>query len=860
MQITKDAIVGGFSLEAVFDGNGYSVSWDNTIALTHVERRFLSSYMISHGRALVELGLSNPPQRSLSPSMRTLYAMADAALKLLRESDDTKSVYEQFLESNHGVSAKNMVTVRAAKNAVLSEIAAYLNGFSVTDSLQTTIDDIRDRVLAYTTLSFCIDENTDDGSLASISVRCIHNGVEVPVSEAVAALGERADDILGRLKRLQEASEMGRRVYNDGRIQDSVPLSFEDVGVFLNEMPLYETYGIACYIPATWKKRPGRFLIHAGLNNILGSNDMGANSLLRFDMKLMLDGEELTAEDIRLLLEQTDRLFLFRGKWIRINPDELRVALRMYKSALARQSNGLTLTEVMRASLAPEKILFPDESYGLNEILLKVDSSDWFDTIRSMAPRPAKLPDVSLSKDFLAKLRPYQTEGVNWLYSMYRAGLGACLSDDMGLGKTIEALAFFEILKSNGASPSLVIAPASLLNNWQNEISRFAPNLKFSVLHSSSGNMTSTQYSKETDLYITTYSMVSRIPWLFEHEWECVLADEAQAIKNPLTRQSRMVKKLKAKFRLAMTGTPIENSPLDLQSIFQFINPGFLDDTAATGDSREEYTNRMRELVRPFILRRLKTDKNVISDLPQKIEMKRYCDITPRQVLLYKNVVERLSDTIGEFDGIKRRGYVLSSILRLKQILNHPAQFLGEGEYTPEDSGKFKTLTELCSEIRDVGEKVLVFTQFRRMCEPLSNLLSTVFSHSGLVIHGGISVQDRGEIVRRFNDPDENIPYLVLSLRTAGVGLNLTAASHVIHFDRWWNPAVEDQATDRAFRIGQTKNVLVHKLICSGTLEEKIDMLIDEKRALADSIITSESDAITELSDDALIGLLTMGN
>jgi len=359
--------------------------------------------------------------------------------------------------------------------------------------------------------------------------------------------------------------------------------------------------------------------------------------------------------------------------------------------------------------------------------------------------------------------------------------------------------------------------------------------------------------------------MLLRQSWLLEVPWRLAVLDEAQAIKNPAARQTKAVKRLEADTRIALTGTPIENRLSDLWSLFDFLCPGLLGSQqkfkrfVKSLESREhDRYAPLRRLVGPYILRRMKTDKRVIADLPDKTEVRAYCGLKPRQAALYTKLVKELSDALGELDGIQRRGLVLAYLMRFKQLCNHPSQLLGDGQYAPNDSGKFARLVEICEEIASRQEKTLVFTQFREMTEPLSNLLSRVFGRSGLVLHGGTPVKRRQTLVDEFQR-DDGPPFFVLSLKAGGTGLNLTAASHVIHFDRWWNPAVENQATDRAFRIGQNRNVLVHKFVCQGTIEEKIDAMIEEKTQLATDLLEGGAEKrLTEMTDSELIQLVSL--
>jgi non-specific serine/threonine protein kinase len=454
-------------------------------------------------------------------------------------------------------------------------------------------------------------------------------------------------------------------------------------------------------------------------------------------------------------------------------------------------------------------------------------------------------------------------------------GLGACLADDMGLGKTIQILSLLLVLKAHKAGvarPSLLVVPASLLANWSAEIARFAPTLKAVVVHPSAlpAETLRTEAAAlvaDADLAITSYGYLARVPWLAETSWRLAILDEAQAIKNPGSRQSRTVKQLRADARIALTGTPIENKLGDLWSIFDFINPGLL----GTARQFSSYAKRLsekempdtyaplRELVRPYVLRRMKTDRSIIADLPDKTEVKAFCGLSRKQAALYEQAVQELTERLESgMEGIERKGLVLALLMRLKQICNHPSQWLGDNGWAEDDSGKLGRLRDIAEEIAARQDKVLVFTQFREATGPIAGFLSSVFDRDGLVLHGGTPVGKRRELIQRFQ-ADEDVPFFVLSVKAGGAGLNLTAASHVIHFDRWWNPAVENQATDRAFRIGQTKNVLVHKFVCRGTVEEKIDSMIESKRQLAGDFLGGAMEAnLTELGNDELLKVVRL--
>ena len=486
---------------------------------------------------------------------------------------------------------------------------------------------------------------------------------------------------------------------------------------------------------------------------------------------------------------------------------------------------------------------------------------------------PAELAAVDPGRALHGTLRPYQQVGVRWLHLLAGLGLGACLADDMGLGKTIQVLSLLLVLQHDGSGarrPSVLVAPASLLANWAAEIERFAPALEVVIAHASTmsaGELRALDPSTlaGTDLVITSYGSLLRIPWLTTTPWRLAVLDEAQAIKNPDARQTRAAKKLSAQARIALTGTPIENRLGDLWSIFDFLNPGLLGSagqftryTRSLADQPRNPYGPLRDLVRPYLMRRLKTDRSVIQDLPQKTEVTAFCQLSRRQAVLYQQAVEDLAEKLGSADGIRRRGLVLAFLTRFKQICNHPSQWLGDGAWAEADSGKWGRLRELGEVIAARQEKALVFTQFREMTAPLAGFLGDVFGRPGLVLHGQTAVKNRAELVRRFQE-DESVPFFVLSLKAGGSGLNLTAASHVIHVDRWWNPAVENQATDRAFRIGQKKNVLVHKFVCRGTVEEKIDALIESKKGLSRDLLEGGDELdLAGMKDEDLLRLIAL--
>jgi superfamily II DNA or RNA helicase len=690
---------------------------------------------------------------------------------------------------------------------------------------------------------------------------------------AGAANKERLLSLLVPVQRAAEACPWLKAMVDAGEIFHPLRWTPDDALRLLKDVPQLEAAGVVVRMPAAWRgNQPSRPRVSGtvGAKPPLG---IGQDALLDFQMEVTLDGEKLTAAEIKELLAKADGLALVRGRWIEVDREHLQQVMERFAEAeRAAREHGLRFGEAMRlvagADVADTDLPASD-SAGWTHVVAGPWLAETLQGLRS----PQGLADADPGDALKGTLRPYQEVGVRWLYLLTKLGLGACLADDMGLGKTIQVLALLLLFQRESVAsrkPSLLIAPASLLANWASEIERFAPSLKTLIAHPSAGpagdfKLLGPDRLRDVDLAITTYGSLLRAPWIDKVPWRLVVLDEAQAIKNPAAKQTRAVKNLKPEARMALTGTPVENRLGDLWSLFDFINPGLL-------GSAKEFTNftkrladgptasygPLRELVRPYILRRLKTDKTVIADLPDKTEIKAFCPLSRSQAALYQQAVKELAGQLEETSGIKRKGLVLSFLMRFKQICNHPSQWLRDGEWSEADSGKWARLREIAEVVAAKQEKMLVFTQFREVTEPLAGFLGSVFERPGLVLHGETSVKNRGELVRRFQQ-DESIGFFVLSLKAGGTGLNLTAASHVVHFDRWWNPAVENQATDRAFRIGQTKNVLVHKFVCRGTVEEKIDELIESKRQLSQKLLEGGADLmLTELNNDELLKLVAL--
>jgi non-specific serine/threonine protein kinase len=652
---------------------------------------------------------------------------------------------------------------------------------------------------------------------------------------------------------------------------------------FLRDIPALEASGLIVRIPNWWRSdRAPRPQVSVRMGQ--KPSGLGADALLDFSVALTLDGKPLSEAEKRQLLAASGGLVRLRGQWVEADGEQLAAALEHWKQVERdARAHGISFYEGMRllagASATGKGV--EDTAEPLKQ-WTGIEPGEWLRELLARLRNPENAEDLEAS-GLHAKLRPYQQAGVKWLALLTGLQLGACLADDMGLGKTIQVLALLLHLREHAApsstsqtkrtqrAPSLIVAPASLIANWEAEIERFAPGLKVFVAHPAECDIDLADAHALAaslhgmDVAITTYGVLTRTAALREQPWHTVILDEAQAIKNPGAQQSRAVKQLASLARIALTGTPVENRLSDLWSLFDFLNPGLLGNSKQFASLLKELAKRsdqayapLRRLVQPYILRRLKTDPRVIADLPEKTEVRTFCGLTKEQAVLYEQCVKELAKQLERTEGIHRRGAVLGSLMQLKQICNHPAQWQGQGEYSEERSGKFERLGALCSELAERQERALVFTQFRELTDPLAQHLERIFGREGLVLHGGTPVSKRRMLVDTFQRED-GPPFFVLSLKAGGTGLNLTAASHVIHFDRWWNPAVENQATDRAFRIGQKRNVVVHKFICRGTVEEKINALIESKLGLARDLLEESGEVLlTEMNNEELLRVFAL--
>lgn len=659
--------------------------------------------------------------------------------------------------------------------------------------------------------------------------------------------------LLRPLQQVAAASPFWQQLIRNGDIYRPCAWGARRAYEFLESLPLLEAAGIETRMVNLWKTQPPRAELQVQLEKAGESKDdrapsLNINSLLRFIPRVVLGNQALTDDELAALLAaDEDGLVRFRGEWIRLDRERLQHLLNSWRQAARMAAGGIPMVVGLRWLLGkrPEntvKLPPPEEDAPVTA------APELEEALRRLSLNSAE-PD--LPESLRSILRPYQLEGVRFLLGVTESGFGACLADDMGLGKTLQVTAWLAHLHRQGVlarRAALIVTPASLLSNWQEELARFAPQLRSILLHPDTLSPRQTDTLRHAparllegaDVALTTYGMATRLSELLaREELPALVLDEAQAIKNAGSQRTKAILQLTSPRRVALTGTPVENNLSELRSLFDFLTPGLL-------GSEKEFNalvqrmgtdlSPLRKRIRPFLLRRLKSDPDLLPELPPKTEQPAYCLLTPEQTRLYAHEVESLRAVIAEPDPQTRLSLVLPLLSRLKQICNHPAQYRGEGYFDPAASGKMQRLGHLARAIAAAGDSCLVFTQYRSTIEPLHDFLAGIFGAPGLTLHGGTPLAERRERVAAFRHPG-GPRFFILSLKAAGTGLTLTRARHVIHFDRWWNPAVENQASDRAYRIGQTQPVLIHPLICRGTIEENIHRMLTAKRALADNLL-----------------------
>ncbi|MFN6568507.1 DEAD/DEAH box helicase [Dendronalium sp. ChiSLP03b] len=604
----------------------------------------------------------------------------------------------------------------------------------------------------------------------------------------------------------------------------------------------------------------------------------GLDSLVQYQYELAIGEQVVTRQEWEQLINAKAPLVHFRGQWMELDRDKMQQLLEFWQSHGDKQPE-MNLLEFLQRSAEVGEEWEIEHDEVLAEMMAKLQDK-------------SRLEPISEELNLQGNLREYQKRGVSWLQYLEGLGLNGCLADDMGLGKSVQVIARLvqekEFYEAGGAGeaggdklttssplsllPTLLIAPTSVVGNWQKEIAKFAPHLKTMVHHGSDRLQNPADFKAtclQYDVVITSFTLARKDEKLFNGvEWQRLVVDEAQNIKNPKAAQTKAILKLSAKHRLALTGTPVENRLLDLWSIFNFLNPGYLGKEAQfrksfevpiQKDNDRVKSTTLKKLVEPLILRRVKTDQSIINDLPDKVEQKLYTNLTKEQASLYEVVVKDVEEKLQEAEGIQRKGMILSTLMKLKQICNHPAQFLQDNsDFSTERSHKLSRLAEMVEEAVAEGESLLIFSQFTEVCENIEKHIKHSLHCNTYYLHGGTNRQRREQMIAEFQDPDTEPSVFILSLKAGGVGITLTKANHVFHFDRWWNPAVEDQATDRAFRIGQKKNVFVHKFVAIGTLEERIDQMIEDKKKLSATVVDSDESWLTELDNEAFKQLISL--
>ncbi|MGL5034022.1 MAG: DEAD/DEAH box helicase, partial [Microcystaceae cyanobacterium] len=646
-------------------------------------------------------------------------------------------------------------------------------------------------------------------------------------------------------------------------------LSLDEAFNFLKESAwILEDAGFKVIVPAWWtptgRQRAKLRLKAAGTKKAptktAGTGIFSLNSIIQYHYELAIGDQLISENEWQQLVKAKTPLVQFRGEWVELDQVQMQKMLTFWQEH-QQENPEMTLMEFLKKASESSDEFVVETDAALAEMMAKLQ-------------QPHRLEPIDNPVQLQGNLREYQKRGVAWIQLLEELGLNGCLADDMGLGKSIQVIAHLIKERENGkiVPPTLLIAPTSVLGNWQKELDRFAPHLKSLIHHGGQRQQTEAEFQKACeaqDVVITSFTLVRKDVKLFNGvSWQRVVLDEAQNIKNPQAAQTKAILKLESTYRLALTGTPVENRLLDLWSIFNFLNPGYLGKEAQFRKTFETPIQRgndlvssttLKKLVEPFILRRLKTDKQIIKDLPDKLEQKQYCNLTKEQASLYEVVVKDVVKQLEDAEGIQRKGLMLSTLMKLKQICNHPRQFLQDNsDFTPERSHKLERLGEMLEEAFSEGESLLIFTQFTEIGEALTHYLKQKLHCNTYYLHGGTSRTKREKMITEFQNPETEPSAFVLSLKAGGVGITLTKANHVFHFDRWWNPAVEDQATDRAFRIGQKKNVFVHKFVTLGTLEEKIDQMIEDKKKTANLVVGNDESWLTELDNQSFKELISL--
>ncbi|MHB8946958.1 MAG: DEAD/DEAH box helicase [Bacillota bacterium] len=874
------------------DGRGYHASWEPVIGSGDLERlHVLASAMPAAARSVGPLEDAPPDKPALTvlsdfiaevvdhlvrSAAAEPHGAAPAGRRRRHRPDEDGSLHDRWAAA-----------LRSPDGTMKGE-TAELDAFAV--QVREWQRPVTLTLTSPFRLVFRLEEPRD-GQEAAWEVRYLLQAVSdpsllVPAEQAWNPTGPRAATFRRAhfnpaeylLVALGQAARLCPHV--EKSLRSPAPCGFElDAGgayEFLSQTaPAMELAGFGIRLPAWWTGKGTKLRLaaraHVRSPKLQAEGRLSLASVVEFDWEVALGGERVSQAELKALAELKVPLVKLRGQWVQLSAEEIRAALALWK----KRSGSATLSEVVRMALGGERAAGGVPVEGL-------EASGWVADFLKQLEGEATFEELTQPKGFRGTLRPYQLRGYSWLAFLRHWGLGACLADDMGLGKTIQTLALVQRhWHGNGRRPALLVCPTSVIGNWQREASRFTPHLPVMVHHGSARIRDSAAFKKEAArhaIVISSYALLARdLGALRAVPWSGVVLDEAQNIKNPETKPARAARTLSADYRIALTGTPVENNVGDLWSIMEFLNPGLLGTQAEfkrrffipiQADRDPRAAANLKRLTGPFILRRLKTDRSVISDLPEKLEAKVFCPLTREQASLYEAVVKEAVEALEATEateaaeGIRRKGLVLATLSKLKQVCNHPAQFLGDNSPIPGRSGKLTRLTEMLEEVNSVGGRALIFTQFAEMGEILRGHLQDTFGREVLFLHGGVSKGQRDRMIDRFQAGDagdaEGPAIMVLTIKAGGTGLNLTRANHVFLFDRWWNPAVESQAADRAFRIGQTRAVQVHKFICQGTLEERIDELIEAKKEVAESVVGAGEGWLTGLSTKDLRGLFAL--
>lgn len=673
--------------------------------------------------------------------------------------------------------------------------------------------------------------------------------------ESLGAAEAAIDRMAERLPPLRRARNM---------TEGKVSLTRPELDQILDHLPMLEAEGFELRLPGVESMQRLSARVTLAELPAAGSDQ---RPWFEFRWSLAIGDQELSSSEFERLVEARSPLVFLDRQPVLLSPKD-REALANFKQRVEEGGQRISFFEALRLRLGGATHL-----HGL--AMESIASTPQLENLLANLERSRSVEDRPLPAGFVGQLRPYQQRGHAWVHFLVDQGFGACLADDMGLGKTVQAIAVILDWREQKArrGPLLIVCPVSVLGNWRRELHRFAPGLRVMMHHGKTRARELDDFQRvldETDVVLTSYNLLQRDEELVTNvDFDGVLLDEAQNIKNPSTKQSRVARGLRGNFRLALTGTPLENRPLDLWSIMDFLNEGLLGSRTQflqtiehpiIKQRRTSTMSALARLVRPFVLRRLKIDPEIVADLPEKTEQIVAATLAREQVILYEAVVRKgMLEVERANEGIQRRGAILTTLLRLKQVCNHPAHYLMDGSPLAGRSGKLDLLTEMLQEALEEGDRCLVFTQFKEMGSLLKTHLEETIPGPVLFLHGGVPQKERDLMVTSFQESRPDGPRIfVLSLKAGGTGLNLTAANRVFHYDRWWNPAVEDQATDRAFRIGQQRNVFVHKFVCTGTLEERIQQMLERKREVADNLLAAGENWITELNNDELRRLLTL--